>query len=47
MDKYDTLIKEVTYAFHDQRVVALVGEICGIDACHAGGISSMAEQQFL
>lgn len=53
MDKYDTLIKEATYAFHDQRVVALVGEICGIDACHAdaslyaGGISSMAEQQFL
>lgn len=53
MDKYDHLLEEVIYAFQDQKIVNLIGEICGIERMlpdehlYAGGISLMAHQQFL
>ncbi|MEE9408960.1 MAG: 2OG-Fe(II) oxygenase [Polaribacter sp.] len=53
MDKYNSLLEEVTYAFQDKRVVKLVSEICNIDAVfpdknlYAGGLSLMAKDNFL
>lgn len=53
MNEYKKCIEEITYAFQDNRVVELVGDICGIRKCYAdaslyaGGISSMKEKQFL
>ena len=53
MDRYNPLLEKVIYAFQDERIVRLVGEICGIkqlepDAyLYAGGISLMAEKNFL
>jgi Rps23 Pro-64 3,4-dihydroxylase Tpa1-like proline 4-hydroxylase len=53
MDKYDPLLEQVIYAFQDERIVKIVGEICGIEQLepdehlYAGGISLMAENNFL
>ncbi|MFD0991432.1 2OG-Fe(II) oxygenase [Mariniflexile jejuense] len=53
MDKHDKLLEEVIYAFQDEKVVSLIGEICGIkslyadESLYAGGLSLMAENNFL
>ncbi|MFG6686198.1 2OG-Fe(II) oxygenase [Mariniflexile sp. HNIBRBA6329] len=53
MDKHDKLLEEVIYAFQDEKVVNLIGEICGIkslyadESLYAGGLSLMAENNFL
>lgn len=53
MDKYNPLLEEIIYAFQDERIVKLVGEICSIknplpdDNLYAGGISAMGKGQFL
>jgi len=53
MDQYDPLLEQVIYAFQDERIVKLVGEICGIEQLepdaqlYAGGISLMAKDNFL
>lgn len=53
MDKYSPVLEEIIYAFQDERIVKLVGEICGIenplpdDNLYAGGISAMGKGQFL
>lgn len=53
MDRYEPLLEEAIYAFQDERVVQLVGEITGIPGLlgdptlYAGGISAMAQGQFL
>lgn len=53
MDHYDILLEEAVYAFQDPRVVASVGQICGISApqadehLYAGGISMMGLHQYL
>ena len=52
-DRFDPLVSDATFAFQDERVVALVSEITGIsDAVgdphlYAGGISAMEEGHFL
>lgn len=53
LDKFDPLIKEITFAFQDPRVIELVAEITGIrDALgdphlYAGGVSAMERGHFL
>lgn len=53
MNKYNPLLEEVIYAFQDERIVKLIGELCEIKDLHpdsnlyAGGISKMANKQFL
>lgn len=53
MDQYDSILEEAVYAFQDPRVVALVGEITGLQALepdallYAGGISMMSKGHFL
>ena len=53
MNKYNPLLEKVIYAFQDQRIVSIIGEICGInnlepdENLYAGGISLMAENNFL
>lgn len=53
MDKFDSLVKDVTFAFQDKRVIEKVAELTEIkDAVgdpklYAGGISSMAKGHFL
>jgi Rps23 Pro-64 3,4-dihydroxylase Tpa1-like proline 4-hydroxylase len=53
MDAYDPLLEEAVYAFQDPRVVALVGEITGLQALepdtelYAGGISLMTRGGYL
>ena len=53
MNLYHPLLEEIIYAFQDQRIVALIGEICGIEKpipdenLYAGGISLMGKNQFL
>ena len=53
MDKYHPLLEKVIFAFQDERIVNVVGEICGIKSLepdenlYAGGISLMAEGNFL
>ncbi|MBO9518962.1 MAG: 2OG-Fe(II) oxygenase [Porphyrobacter sp.] len=53
MDDYDPLLEEAIYAFQDDRVVALVKDICLMRSAYpdvhlyAGGISMMGDQQFL
>lgn len=53
MDAYDPLLEETVYAFQDPRVVALVGEITGLEQLeadaelYAGGISLMAKGGYL
>lgn len=53
LDKYDPLIKDITFAFQDDSVIRKVSELTGIrDAVgdphlYAGGISAMAKGHFL
>lgn len=53
MDKYDTLLKEILYAFQDDRIVALIAEICNLKEVsadkklYAGGLSLMGKDHFL
>ena len=53
MDQYDSVIEETIYSFQDPRVVALVGELCGLtglipdEHLYAGGISAMVQGHFL
>lgn len=53
MDKYDSLLEEVIYAFQDDSIVNLVADICNVKAIfadenlYAGGLSLMAKDNFL
>ena len=53
MDKYNSLLEEVIYAFQDEKIVQLVAEICEIDTVfpdeflYAGGLSLMEKGNFL
>lgn len=53
MNLYNPLLEEIIYAFQDKKIVALIGEICGIanplpdENLYAGGISLMGHKQFL
>ena len=53
MDKYDPLLEEIIYAFQDERIVKLIGEICKIESplpdsnLYAGGISMMGHENYL
>jgi len=53
MNKYDSILEEVIFAFQDLRIVQLIGNICEIntlypdDNLYAGGISLMRKEQFL
>lgn len=53
MNKYHRIQEEAIYAFQDERVVALISEICGLkeiypdENLYAGGLSSMRLNQFL
>jgi Rps23 Pro-64 3,4-dihydroxylase Tpa1-like proline 4-hydroxylase len=53
MDKYHPLLEEVIYAFQDEKIVALIAEICGIEKVfpdeflYAGGLSLMPKNNFL
>ena len=53
LEKFDSLIEDITFAFQDKRVVDKVAELTGIvDAVgdphlYAGGISAMARGHFL
>jgi Rps23 Pro-64 3,4-dihydroxylase Tpa1-like proline 4-hydroxylase len=53
MDQYDPVLEEAIYAFQDDRVVALIRDICGLrsvypdENLYAGGISAMGQGHFL
>lgn len=53
MNLYDPVLEEITYAFHDKRIVDLIAGICGIteafadEHLYAGGLSMMGNGQFL
>ncbi|TVZ56912.1 Rps23 Pro-64 3,4-dihydroxylase Tpa1-like proline 4-hydroxylase [Lutibacter sp. Hel_I_33_5] len=53
MDKYDSLLEEVIYAFQDEKVIKLVSGICdlehvyGDEFLYAGGLSLMKRDSFL
>ncbi|MDB5017692.1 MAG: 2OG-Fe(II) oxygenase [Mucilaginibacter sp.] len=53
MDKYDSILEEIVYAFQDERIVKLVGNICKINNplpdsnLYAGGISMMGHENYL
>ena len=53
MNLYHPLLEEIIYAFQDERIVKLIGEICSIknpipdENLYAGGISMMGNKQFL
>lgn len=53
MNQYERLIEESVFAFQDESVVNLIGEVTGLSALepdprlYAGGISSMVRGQFL
>jgi Rps23 Pro-64 3,4-dihydroxylase Tpa1-like proline 4-hydroxylase len=53
MNLYHPLLEEIVYAFQDERVVKLIGEICNIvdiladEHLYAGGLSMMGHRQFL
>lgn len=53
MDMYNPLLEEIIYAFQDEKIVALVADICGLkdvipdENLYAGGISMMGHKQFL
>lgn len=53
MNKHNSLLEKVIYAFQDEKVVDLIGEICKIkslyadDSLYAGGISLMTKDNFL
>ncbi|MGG7036024.1 MAG: 2OG-Fe(II) oxygenase [Flavobacterium sp.] len=53
MNLYHPLLEEIIYAFQDERIVKIIGGICGIknpipdENLYAGGISMMGKNQFL
>lgn len=53
MDKHNKLLENVIYAFQEEKVVKLIGEICEINSLYAdkslyaGGLSLMAKDNFL
>lgn len=53
MNKHDKFLEDVIYAFQDERIVNLIGEICGIESLYAdeslyaGGLSLMSKNNFL
>jgi Rps23 Pro-64 3,4-dihydroxylase Tpa1-like proline 4-hydroxylase len=53
MDKHHPLLEIVIYAFQSDKIVSLIGEICGIKklfadkSLYAGGLSLMANNNFL
>lgn len=53
MNLYNPILEEIIYAFQDQRIVALISEICGLNEVfpdenlYAGGLSMMGHKQFL
>ena len=53
MNKYDVLLEEVIYAFHEPEIVTLISEICDLEAVYpdenlyAGGLSLMKKGNFL
>ena len=53
MNKYNPLLEELIYAFQDERIVTLIGEISNIkqaipdENLYAGGLSMMGKNQFL
>lgn len=53
MNLYNPLLEEIIYAFQEEKIVKLVGEICEIkdilpdENLYAGGISMMGYKQFL
>lgn len=53
MNLYDPLLEEIIYAFQDERIVKIIGEICNIknpipdSNLYAGGLSMMGNKQFL
>jgi Rps23 Pro-64 3,4-dihydroxylase Tpa1-like proline 4-hydroxylase len=53
MDKYNSLLEEVIYAFQDAKIVEIISEICNLTAIfpdeklYAGGLSLMAKDNFL
>ena len=53
MNLYHPLLEEIIFAFQDERIVKIVGEICAIENpipdenLYAGGISLMGKKQFL
>ena len=53
MNLYHPVLEDIIYAFQDERIVKLIGEICSInevfpdDKLYAGGISLMEKNQFL
>jgi Rps23 Pro-64 3,4-dihydroxylase Tpa1-like proline 4-hydroxylase len=52
-DLYEEIMEDITYSFHDKRVVDRIGQITGIDSMipdaqlYAGGLSSMTKNSFL
>ena len=53
MDRHNKLLEDVIFAFQDEKIVKLIGEICGIkllyadNSLYAGGLSLMAKNNFL
>lgn len=53
MDKHNPLLEKVLYAFQDEKIISLIGDICNInalcadDTLYAGGLSLMAKNNFL
>lgn len=53
MNQHDTFLEAVIYAFQDERVIKILGEICQIeelepdDSLYAGGLSLMGYNNFL
>ena len=53
MNNYNPILEEAIFAFQDEKIVSLIGEICEINSLHpdehlyAGGISMMGAKQFL
>ncbi len=53
MDRYNPILEEIIYAFQDERIVRIIGEICNIEDIlpdenlYAGGLSMMGHRQFL
>lgn len=53
MNAYNPILEEVIYAFQDERVVKLIGDICGVKSIfpdehlYAGGLSLMKRDNFL
>ncbi len=53
MNKFDSLLEDVIYAFQDKKIVNLIGEICGKqdilpdEHLYAGGVSLMKKGHYL